>query len=103
MSLFLQIDDSLNLFIYEKALCFLYKSKKAPYCSFYKDKWFLNSGTFTYFTLFESGFVNVTLDGWVKTANLKTSLFIITSSIVLIKYKIFNSEKETTKVVVSKL
>jgi len=69
------------------------------------DKWFLNSGIFTYFTLFEFNFVDITLDnyGQVETANLKISLFIVTSGTVLIEHEIFNPEKGTTKVAVSKL
>jgi len=38
--------------------------KKVSYSSFYKDKLFLDSGIFTYFTLFESDFVNITLDNY---------------------------------------
>ena len=89
----------------EKALCFLCKSKKAPYGSFYKDKWFLNSGISTYFTLFESDFVDITLDNYsqVKTANPKALLFMVASSTVLIKHEIFDPEKGTTKVAMSKL
>ena len=40
---------------------------------------------------------------WVKTAISKTPLFIVASSTVLIKYDIFDPEKETIKVAVSKL
>ena len=53
---------TVNLSKCEKTLCFLYKDKKVPYGSFYKDKWFLDFGTFAYFTLFESEFVDMTLD-----------------------------------------
>jgi len=47
----------------------------------------------------------MTLDnyGWVKTVNSKILLFIIASNTILIKHEIFNPEKETTKVAVSKL
>ena len=48
----------------EKTLCFLYKNKKVPYNSFYKDKWFLNFDIFAYFTSFESDFVNMTLGNY---------------------------------------
>ena len=76
-----------------------------PYGSFYKDKWFLNSSTFTHFTLFESNFVDITLNNysWVETTNSKALLFIVASGTVLIEHKIFDSEKETTKVTISKL
>ena len=69
------------------------------------DKWFLNFGISTHFTLFEFNFVDITLDnyGQVKTANLKILLFIVTSGTVLIEHEIFNPEKGTTKVAVSKI
>ena len=51
----------MNLSKCEKTLCFLYK-EKVPYRSFYKDKWFLDFGASAYFTLFESDFVDMTLD-----------------------------------------
>ena len=41
--------------------------------------------------------------GWVETANLKTPLFIVAYSTVLIEHKIFDPKKETTKVAVLKL
>ena len=65
----------------------------------------MNSNIFIYFTLFKSNFVNITLDNYsqVKTINLKILLFIIVSNTILTKYKIFNLDKETTKVVVLKL
>jgi len=96
---------TVNLSKCEKALCFLYKSKKAPHCSFYKDEWFLDSGVFVYFTSFESNFVNVTLGnyGRVETTNSKAPLFIVTFSTVLIEHEIFDLTKGTTKVVMSKL
>ena len=40
---------------------------------------------------------------WVKTVNSKVSLFIVASSTVLIEYEIFDSEKETIRVTISKL
>ena len=49
---------------YDKTLCFLYKNKKASYGSFHEDKWFLDSSTSTYFTLFESDFVDMTPDNY---------------------------------------
>ena len=55
---------AINLSKYEKALCFLCKGKKAPHSSFYEDKWFLDSGASTYFTLFKSDFVNMTLGNY---------------------------------------
>jgi len=63
---------AVNLSKYEKALCFLCKGKKAPYASFYKDEWFLDSGASTHFTPFESDFVDMTLSnyGQVETANI---------------------------------
>ena len=50
-------------------------------------------------------FINITPDNHsqVKTVNLKVLLFIITSSTILIEYNIFNFEKETIKVTISKL
>jgi len=94
-----------NLFKYEKALCSLYKSKKASYSSFYEDKWFLDSGTSIHFTPFESNFVNITWGNysWVKTVKLKASLFIIASSTILIEHEIFDLAKRTTKIAMSKL
>jgi len=53
---------AVNLSKCEKILYSLCKSKKAPRSSFYKDEWFLDSGASTYFTPFESDFVNMTLD-----------------------------------------
>jgi len=95
----------MNLPKCEKTLCFFCKIKKASYGSFYKDKWFLNSGISIYFTLFESDFVNMTLDNYsqVKTLNSKVLLFIVAFGAVLIKHEIFDSEKGTTKVTMSKL
>ena len=65
----------------------------------------MNSSIFAYFTLFESNFVDITLGnyGQVETTNSKTLLFIVVSDTVLIKHKIFNSKKGTTKVIMSKL
>jgi len=45
-------------------LCFLCKSKKVSYGSFYKDEWFLDSSDSVHFTLFESDFVNITLGNY---------------------------------------
>jgi len=96
---------TMNLLKYEKTLCFLYKGKKAPHSSFYEDEWFLDSGTSTYFTPFESDFVNMTLGnyGQVETANSKAPLFMVASDTVLIEHEIFDPAKGTTKVAVSKL
>ena len=55
---------AVNLSKCEKALWSLCKSKKAPYSSFYKDEWFLDSGASAHFTSFESDFVNMTLDNY---------------------------------------
>ena len=90
---------TINLSKCEKALYFLCKGKKTSHGSFYEGEWFLDFGTFTHFTLFESSFVNITLDNysWVKTTNSKVLLFIVASSTVLIEYEIFDPEKETTK------
>jgi len=79
--------------------------KKTYYGSFYEDKWFLDSGTSTYFTLFKSNFIDMTIGNydWVKTVNSKVSLFIVACSTVLIEYEIFDSEKETISVTISKL
>ena len=65
----------------------------------------MDSGISAYFTPFESNFVDVTLGnyGWVETTNSKASLFMVTSSTVLIEHEIFDSTKGTTKVAVSKL
>ena len=65
----------------------------------------MSSGTFIYFTLFESNFVDITSDnyGWVETANLKVLLFMVAFGIILIEHEIFNSKKETTKVTILKL
>jgi len=54
----------MNLSKHEKTPCFLYKDEKAPYGSFYEDKWFLDFSAFIYSTLFESDFVNMTLDNY---------------------------------------
>jgi len=64
---------TINLSKCEKTLCFLCKSKKVPYSSFYKDEWFLYSSASVHFTLFNSDFVNITLDNYsqVETINLK--------------------------------
>jgi len=96
---------AINLSKCEKVLCFLGKSKKAPYSSFYKDEWFLDSDTSTYFIPFEFDFVNITLNnfGQVKTANSKVPLFMVVSSTILIEHEIFDPEKGTTKIAVSKL
>jgi len=51
-------------FKYKKALCSLYKGKKAPYDSFYEDEWFLDFDASTHFTPFESDFANMTLDNY---------------------------------------
>jgi len=48
----------------KKVLCFLYKSKKASHGSFYKNEWFLDSGTSTYFILFEFNFIDMTLGNY---------------------------------------
>ena len=76
-----------------------------PYNSFYKNKWFLDSSTSAHFTLFKSDFVDITLGCYsqVKTANSKTLLFIVISSTILIEHEIFDSDKETTKVTMSKI
>jgi len=55
---------TVNLSKYKKALCSLYKGKKALHGSFYEDKWFLNSGASAHFTSFESDFVNMTLGNY---------------------------------------
>ena len=96
---------SMNLSKCEKVLCFLCKGEKASYSSFYEDEWFLEFGISTYFTPFESDFVDMTLGnyGQVETANSKVLLFMVASGTVLIEYEILNSKKETTKVTVSKL
>ena len=81
------------------------KGKKASYGSFFKDEWFLDSGASTYFTLFESNFVNITLDNYsqVETVNSKVLLFIVASGTVLIEHKIFDPKKWTIKIAMSKL
>ena len=65
----------------------------------------MSSGTFIYFTLSESNFVDITLDnyGWVKTANSKALLFIVAFGTILIEHEIFNSKKGTIKVTILKL
>ena len=55
---------TINLSKCEKALYFLCKGKKTSHGSFYEGEWFLDFGTFTHFTLFESSFVNITLDNY---------------------------------------
>jgi len=94
-----------NLSKCEKVLYLLYKSKKASHSSFYEDKWFLDSGTSAHFTPFESDFVNMTLGNYsqVETTNSKALLFMVAYSTVLIEHEIFNPEKETTKIAISKL
>ena len=73
--------------------------------AFIKINKFLNFSTSAYLTLFESEFIDMTLNnyGWVETANSKALLFMVASGTVLIEYEIFDSEKETTKVAISKL
>ena len=80
----------INLSKCQKTLCFLYKGKKASYNNFYEDEWFLDSGAFTYFTLFKFDFVDMTLDNYsqVETANSKAPLYIVAFNTVLIEYKI---------------
>ena len=92
-------------FLQSWQLCFLCKGKKASYGSFFKDEWFLDSGASTYFTLFESNFVNITLDNYsqVETVNSKVLLFIVASGTVLIEHKIFDPKKWTIKIAMSKL
>ena len=96
---------TINLSKCEKALCFLCKSEKVPHSSFYKDKWFLDLDVSTYFTPFESDFNDMTPGNysWVKTTNSKILLFIVVFGTVLIEHEIFNSEKGTTKVAMSKI
>ena len=91
---------AVNLSKCEKALCFLCKNKKTHNRSFYKDEWFLYSDISTYFTLFESDFINMTLGncGWVNTTNSKASLFIVNSSIILIKHEIFSPKKSIVEI-----
>jgi len=83
----------------------LYKGKKVPHGSFYEDEWFLNSSASAHFIPFESDFVDINLGyyGQVEITNSKVPLFIVASGTALIEHKIFNPEKETTKVAVSKL
>ena len=83
----------------------MYKDKKVPHGSFYEDEWFLNSNASIHFISFESDFVDITLGyyGQVETTNSKVPLFIVASSTALIEHKIFNPEKGTTKVAMSKL
>jgi len=77
------------------------KVKKYLMAAFMK----MNSSASAYFTLFESDFVNMTPDNysWVETENSKVLLFIVAFGTVLIEHKIFDPDKETTKVAVSKL
>ena len=65
----------------------------------------INSSVSAYFTLFESDFVNITPGNysWVETKNSKAPLFIVAFGTVLIEYKIFDPDKETTKVAMLKL
>ena len=76
-----------------------------PYSIFYEGKWFLDSSISIHFTLFESNFVDMTPGnyGQVETANSKVLLFMVTSGTVLIEHEIFDPEKWTTKVAISKL
>jgi len=75
------------------------------YSSFYKNKWFLNSGASTHFTLFKSDFIDMTPDNydWVETTNSKALLFIVAYSTILVEHEVFNSKNGTTKVAMSKL
>ena len=84
---------------------FFCKDKKVPHGSFYEDEQFLDSSTSVYLTLFESNFVDITLDNYsqVKTTNSKALLFIVASSTVLIEYEVFDSKRETIKVAMLKL
>ena len=76
-----------------------------PYSIFYEGKWFLDSSVSIHFTLFESNFVDMTPGnyGQVETANSKVLLFMVASGTVLIEHEIFDPEKWTTKVAISKL
>ena len=76
-----------------------------PYSIFYEGKWFLDSSISIHFTLFESNFVDMTPGnyGQVETANSKVLLFMVASGTVLIEHEIFDPEKWTTKVAISKL
>jgi len=106
-NVFVLTDSSIvvNLSKYEKVLCSLCKGKKVFHGSFYEDEWFLDSGASTHSTLFKSNFVNITLGNYsqIKTTNLKTLLFMVASSTILIEHEIFDLKKGTTKVAVSKL
>ena len=95
----------MNLSKCKKALCFLCKSEKVSYSSFYKDKWFLDLDISTYFTPFKSDFIDMTPGNysWVKTTNLKIPLFIVVFGTILIEHEIFNPEKGITKVAMSKI
>jgi len=68
-----------NLQKCDRALCTICKGKEAPYGHSYNDEWFLNSGTSTHFTSFESDFVFMTQGnyGCIETANSKASLFMV--------------------------
>jgi len=94
-----------NLSKCQKALCFLCKDKKVPHDSFFEDKWFLDSDVSIHFTPFEFNFVDMTPGnyGQVEIANSKALLSIVASGTVLIEHEIFDPEKWTTKVAVSKL
>jgi len=54
----------INLSKYKKVICFLCKSKKVSYSSFYEDELFLDFDIFIYFTLFESDLVNIILSNY---------------------------------------
>ena len=81
-----------NLQRCDRALCTTCKGKEAPYGHSYNDEWFLDSGTSTHFTPFESDFVSMTQGnyGCVETANL-------------IEHEIIDPKDRTTRTAISKL
>ena len=86
----LNLSIAVNLFICKKLLCSLSKDKNVSHGSFYKDEWFLDSGTSTYLTLFEFDFIDINPDnyGWVETVNLKVLLLLLVLSWLNMKYLI---------------
>ena len=83
----------------------LSKCKKALHSSFYEDEKFLDFSVSAHFTLFESDFINMILDNYnqIETANSKALIFMVASGTILIEHIIFDFEKGTTKVAMSKL
>jgi len=94
-----------NLQRCDRALCTIYKGKKAPYGCSYNNEWFLDSSAFAHFTPFESDFVSMTQGNYdhVETANSKAPLFMVAIGTILIEHEIIDPKDRTTRTAISKL